>query len=116
MATRTTYLLLSGVEDVEALEDLPLISANKFERQKTFRSSEEGWKAVRFAVEQPLEETADLTSEAKALSRELPEATVLLCEVEERFDQIDAIRAMAFVNGQNAGEIEHGHVFNVGGR
>lgn len=116
MATRTTYLLISGISDLDHGRNLPVFSEYNLEHRKTYASSSDQAPALKYAIEEPLEEAVDLSQGAQALSKELPEATVLLCDVEERFDQIDNVHTVMFIGGKRAGEIEHGHVFNVGGR
>lgn len=116
MATRTTYLLMSGVSEDDRGRDHPLLSEYDFEHQKTYERTSDQHPAEKYILEEPLEEAGELLEKARTLSNERPEATVLVCEVEERFDQIDAVRTTVFMGGKQAGEIEHGHVFNVGGR
>lgn len=114
MATTITYLLVSGANDVEAVSDHPTISESEMDHRETRESGAERVSTVSFAAEQPLEEGDDLVDPARELSSAFPEATVVLCEVEERFDQVERLQTMVFMEGKNGGKVEHGYIFNVG--
>jgi hypothetical protein len=114
MATIITYLLVSGADDVEAVSDHPTIAESELDHRETRESGTEQVSSVSFAADQPLEEQDDLVGPARELSAEFPEATVVLCEVEERFDQVERLQTMVFMEGKNGGKVEHGYIFNVG--
>lgn len=115
MATVVTYLLVSAPNDPEAVRSHPLLEEHGFERQPMEdRDEKETLPALRFAVASALEESASLEAPCRELSAAFPEATVTFCEVEERFDQVEHLRSVVFIEGQRVGEIEHGYVFNMG--
>lgn len=114
MASITTYLLVSGPEQPEAVPNHDLVAEYPFEHRGTQEGTEQQLPALTFALEQPLEEADDLTSAARDLSSDLPTATVVLCEVEERFDQVERLQLHVFRHGKRGGALDHGHVFNVG--
>jgi hypothetical protein len=114
MATTITYVLVSGIEDESAIRNHSLITASGLEHRETRDSGAEQVPAVTFAAEQALEEGQDLSGPARELSNDLPGSTVVLCEVEERFDHVERLQTIVFMEGKNAGKIEHGYIFNVG--
>lgn len=114
MATITTYLLVSGPEAPEAVSDHEVFAEYAFDHRGTQAAGEQQLPAVTFALEQPLEEAADLDAAVRDLSADLPEATVVLCEVEERFDQVERLQVYVYRNGKRGGTLDHGYVFNVG--
>lgn len=116
MATTTTYLLLSGIPELDAVRDHPLLDEYDLEHQRTFDADEKQHAAIRFAFEHPLEEEVDLQTPARQLSGAFPDATVVVCEVEERFDHVEYVQTVVYLDGKRAGQIEHGYVFNVGSR
>lgn len=114
MAATTTYVLVSGLDDVETVVDHPIVSEYDLDHQETFEADDRQVPAVRFALEQPLEEGLDLTEPVRSLSEDVPNASVILCEVEERFDQVERLRTRVFIGGKKAGKLEHGYIFNIG--
>jgi hypothetical protein len=114
MATTITYVLVSGADDVSAVRDHQLVSESVLEHRETRDSGPQQVSAVSFAAEQPLEEEEKLSDVAREMSDEFSEATVILCEVEERFDHVERLQTLVFMNGKNAGKVEHGYIFNVG--
>lgn len=114
MATKITYLIVSGSDDISAVQDHPFVAESGLERQDTRESGPQQAAAVTFAVEQTLEEGDKLIEPARKMSTDFPEATVVLCEVEERFDQVERLQTIVFMDGKNAGDIEHGYIYNVG--
>jgi hypothetical protein len=115
MATVTTYLLVSGPESVDVVEDHPVIDENGFQHRETTEEGADEVPRVRFEREDPLEDRPDLSGAARAVSSRFPEATVALCEAEVRFEHVERFRTELFRDGKRAGKIEHGYVFNVGG-
>ncbi len=113
MATITTYLLVSGAEQSAAVPDHNLFSTYSFEERGRQEAGEQQLSTLTFALEQPLDDAADLDEEVRAFSADIPAATVVLCEVEERFDQVEWLQLQVFRNGKQGGDIEHGYVFNV---
>lgn len=114
MATITTYLLVSGLEDPRSVLDHDLFGDYAFEQRETQEAGEHQRSALTFALEQPLDEAEDLSGAIRDFSADVPSATVVLCEVEERFDQVERLQLHLFRNGKDGGDLEHGYVFNVG--
>jgi len=129
MATVVTYILVSDPQDPDAVRSHPVIDAHGLEPQpideqsigKKDETRESGERAtgdtraaLRFSVARPLEDHERLDAPCRDLSSAFSEATVILCEVEERFDQIEHLRSVVFIGGQQAGHIEHGSIFSVG--
>jgi hypothetical protein len=114
MATLTTYLLISGTNDLEAVQEHELISDRDFECRDRGEAGDAQMSAVQFALEEPLDEADDLEESVRQFSTDVPDATVVLCEVEERFDQVERLRMVVFRDGKRGGDLEHGYIFNVG--
>lgn len=115
MATVVTYLLVSDPEDPEAVRSHSIIDEHGFEpRALETSEGEDTLPALKFAVTSALEDRPALEGPCRELSAAFPEATVTYCEVEERFDHVEHLRSVVFINGTRAGDIEHGYVFNVG--
>lgn len=114
MATVVTYLLVSAPDDPEAVRSHPVLDEHGFEPQPMEDQEEDALPALRFAVASALEGSGSLEAPCRELSSAFPEATVTFCEVEERFDQIEHLRSVVFIGGRQAGEIEHGYVYNMG--
>jgi hypothetical protein len=114
MATLTTYLLVSGIEQPEEIQSHDLFESYDFKEREAVESSDQELPTLKYALEQPLEEAVDLERDVRAFSAEAPGATVVMCEVEERFDQVERLQLIVFQDGRRGGEVEHGYVFNVG--
>lgn len=114
MATVVTYLLVSDPDDPDAVRSHPILEEHGFEPQPMEESDQESRPALKFAVAGALEDRPDLQAPCRTLSEAFPDATITYCEVEERFDQVEHLRSIVFIDGKQAGEIEHGYVFNVG--
>jgi len=115
MATVVTYLLVSNPADPEAVRAHPILDEHGFEgRPIEEEATEDSLPALRFAATSALEDRPDLETPCRELSGAFPEATVTYCEVEERFDHVEHLRSVVFIDGNRAGNIEHGYVFNVG--
>lgn len=114
MATITTYLLVSDAEDPELVSEHDIFEKYAFEHRETQEAGEHQCPAVTFALEQPLDEAEDLSGATRDFSEKVPSATVVLCEVEERFDQVERLQLRLFRNGKDSGDLEHGYVLNVG--
>jgi len=114
MAATTIYLLVSGVKEPDTVQSHSLFEIYDFDVRERFETSSDQHAALTFAVEQPIEEPVDLEGEVRQFSADVPEATVVMCEVEERFDQVERLQVNVFSNGKQGGDIEHGYVFNVG--
>lgn len=114
MATVVTYLLVSNPSEPDAVREHPVLQEHGFEPHPIEDREEEALPALRFAIASALEDRASLQGPARELSTAFPEATVTVCDVEERFDQVEHLRSVVFVDGKQAGEIEHGYVLNVG--
>lgn len=113
MASRTTYLLVSNTNDVDAVQTHSFIEEQEFE----FRERWEGENVIpslKFVLSRPLEEAQDLEEPTRNFSSDFPDATVILSEVEERFNQIDHLQTVVFIDGKRAGEFEQGYILNVG--
>lgn len=114
MSTITTYLLVAGAEDQEAVQNHSIIENWTLDVSSTREGEENQMADVTFVHESTIDDRDDLTEPAQMLSTAFPSATVLLCEVEERFDHIERVQTRMYRDGNDAGHIEHGFVFNVG--
>jgi hypothetical protein len=115
VANVVTYLLVSDPEDPEAVRSHPLVDEHGFQLHAPENQPENTERpSVRFAAASALEDGKSLEEPCRKLSAAFPNAVVTFCEVEERFDQIEHLRSVVFMNGRHAGEIEHGYVFNMG--
>lgn len=113
MATLTTYLLVTGPEQPATVPDHDLFSTYAFEQRGRQEAGEQRLSSFTFALEQPLDDAEDLEESVRTFSGDVPAATVVLCEIEERFDQMERLQLQVFRNGKQGGDIEHGYVFNV---
>jgi len=113
MATRTTYLLVSGVDNPEDVRSHSIVAEHGLEVHDGGETKAEG-PTVTFVKDAALEDADDLSEGARTLSSAFPAAVVQLCVVEERFDQVEHLRSVLFREGSHAGEIEHGYVLNIG--
>jgi DNA repair ATPase RecN len=111
MATITTYLLVSGAE-TEDVRSHALFETYDFEEREV--SDEQQLSALTFALEQALEEAENLEEEVRRFSADMSSAGVVLCEVEERFDQVERLQVRFFQDGEEGAGLEHGHFYNVG--
>lgn len=114
MASVVTYLLVSNPKDPDAVREHPIVQEHGFELQTASNETEGELPALKFGVASALDDSSSLEAPCRELSAAFPEATITFCEIEERFDQIEHVRSVVFIDGQQAGEIEHGYVFNVG--
>ncbi len=114
MASRTTYLIVSNTNDVDAVQSHPFIEEQGFELQERWEGEEDVIPSLKFVLSRPLEETPGFEEPTSNFSSAFPDATVILCEVEERFNQIDHLQTVVFIDGQRAGEFEQGYILNVG--
>lgn len=115
MATVVTYLLVSNPKDPEAIRSHPILEEHGFELQPMEDQEEnDTLPALKFAVVSALEDSTSLEAPCRELSAAFPDAIITYCEVKERFEQVEHLRSIVFFGGQQAGEIEHGYLFNVG--
>lgn len=115
MATVVTYLLVSNPADPEAVRSHPILEEHGFEFQPMEdREEKDALSALKFAVVSALEDSSSLEDPCRELSAAFPDATITYCEIKERFEQVEHLRSIVFIGGQQAGEIEHGYLFNVG--
>ncbi|PSQ65629.1 MAG: hypothetical protein BRD32_04065 [Bacteroidetes bacterium QH_2_64_74] len=114
MATVVTYLLVSNPKDPDAVRTHPILEEHEFEPQPTDDGGNGEPTSLKFAVASALEDSTSLEAPCKELSADFPDATITFCEVEERFEQVEHFRSVVIIDGQEAGEIEHGYVFNIG--
>lgn len=115
MASVTTYLLVSGANEQEAVRTHSVVEDGELEVHDTREKEADRLAGITLKHESPLEDRADLSEAAQTLSAAFPDAIVLLCEVEERFDHIERLQTKMYSGGKDAGHIEHGYVFNIGG-
>jgi hypothetical protein len=113
MASLTTYLLVSGAEDLDEVRQHPVVAERDLDVHDS-ADPETGSASLTFVDTAALEEAADHDETAQTLSSAFPSAVVQLCVVEERFDQVERLRTVLYRNGTSAGEIEHGYIFNIG--
>lgn len=114
MASRVTYLLVSDPDDPEAVRNHPAIDEAGFEYRASFDEGEGTRPALQFVVGHPIDDLDEVMDSCRALSAAFPAASVVVCEVEERFDQVERLKTKVFRDGDAAGEIEHGYVYNIG--
>ena len=114
MATVVTYLLVSNPKDPDAVRTHPTLEKHGFEPQPTDDRENGELTSLKFAAASALEDSTSLKDSCRELSADFPDATITFCEVEERFEQVEHFRSVVFIDGQEAGEIEHGYVFNIG--
>lgn len=114
MATVVSYVLISGPRNPDDLAEHPVFDDDGFALKEHAGDASDELSSLTFALTTSLEEKPSLDDECQTLSSEFPEAVVTLCQVEERFDQIEHLRSVVYMQGQQAGEIEHGYVLNVG--
>lgn len=115
MASLTTYLLVSGVDEPSDVEAHSVTETHDLEVRATQPGdSDEEVPSVTLVHECALEDRVDLASAARTLSGDFPAATVVYCVVEERFDHVERLQTLVFRDGLSAGRIEHGYVFNIG--
>lgn len=114
MATLKTYLLISGLGSPDPVTDSPIVEKYGFEHLETYEPGPEQQASVTFVGERPLEEAVDLEAPLRELSSDVPSATIIACEVEERFDQVERLSMQVFRDGKKGGSVEHGYIFNVG--
>jgi len=114
MASLTTYLLVSGVDDADEVTSHPIVDEWDLDVH-TPADPEADVVTLTFVNTAPLEEAEDLEEAARDLSTAFPAAVVQVCAVEERFDQVERVQTVLYRDGMHAGEIEHGYVFNIGG-
>ncbi len=112
MASLTTYLLVSGPDAPHDVETHPALES--YELTVRDVTDDEAVPRITLVHESPLEDRVDLSEPARALSTAFPNATVVLSVVEERFDHIERLETLLYRDGNKAGKIEHGYVFNVG--
>lgn len=113
MASRTSYLLISNISNIDAIQDHSFIEEQGFELREKWEG-EGVIPSLKFILTRSLEETEDIEESTRNFSSSFPDATVILCEVEERFNQIDHLQTNVFIDGQRAGEFEQGYILNVG--
>lgn len=114
MASNISYVLVSDPDDVTAVKNHDIVE--EYDLNLHDMETEEGAVAtITFRLERPLEDAPDLATAARTLSSDFSTATVLLCDIEERFDHIERTHSRIFREGTNAGQVEHGFVFNIGG-
>jgi hypothetical protein len=113
MASLTTYVLVSGVDAPRSLEGHSALAPYDLD-VRDVAAEEDAPARITFVHECALEDRVDLSEPARALSAAYPEASVVLSVVEERFDHIERLETVLYRDGDKAGRIEHGYVFNVG--
>lgn len=114
MASLTTYLLVSGVDDTSEVQDYSAISDYDLEIREQVDSTDSQTSQVKFVLEQPVENAIDLQDPARRISSTFPDAIVVLCVVEERFEQVERLQTQVYRDGKDAGQIEHGYILNIG--
>jgi hypothetical protein len=117
MAAITTHLIFSGPEmEGEEAARHSLFEDVQFDDVQVLKSSSDQQPGLKMIHKSPLEEEAvDFSRLARQASEVFPTATVLVMNVEERFDQVERVQTRLYIGGKNAGEVEHGYVFNIGG-
>ena len=115
MASQTTYLMVSTPDDPSSVPNHPVIEDYNLDLHTEQKRNDGQCKSITFIHESTLEEQSDLKKPARKLSMSFPSATIVLHVVEERFDHIEWVQTKLYSEGKEAGEIEHGYIFNVGG-
>lgn len=114
MADITTYVLVSGAAEPEAVPDHSLFAEYDFDHLETTDGGDQKLPCVTFALQHPIDETIEIEQPIRRFSGDVPQATVVACTVEERFDQVERLQLNVYRNGQKGGDVEHGYIFNVG--
>lgn len=114
MASVVSYVLASRLHEPSAVKEHSVVADYDLELQTETDDDAENVCSVTFSVTSSLEEMESLDECCRELSSEFPDAVITLCEVEERFDQVEHLRCVVFMDGREGGEIEHGYVLNVG--
>jgi hypothetical protein len=115
MASTITYLIVSSPDDPDSVRDHRVIEECDFDLHAEQKRTDNQCASVTFVHESTLEDHWDATEPARELSTAFPSATVVLHVIEERFDHIERLQMNIYSGGRNAGEVEHGYVFNIGG-
>ena len=116
MASVVTYVLVSNPADPDAVAEHDVIENHEFDLQQREVDEEGSVTSLRFATTTALQENPALERPVRELSQAFPEAVVTFCEVEERFNNVEHLRTVVYLDGQSTGHIEHGYTFNVGAR
>ena len=114
MASIVTYVVVSSPGDPSSVRDHSLIEEYNLELHREQKRKDGECASVTFIHETTLEDREDLTNPARELSTAFPEATIVLHVIEKRFDHIERLQMNLYSEGKNAGEIEHGYIFNRG--
>lgn len=114
MASVITYLVVSAPDDPSAVQGHAALEDTPFELQEATGAADGQVPSLTFAHQAPLEDASDLNATARTLSDAFPEAIVLLTVIEERFDHIERLKSKMYSAGNDAGELEHGYIFNIG--
>lgn len=114
MADITTYLLVSGAADPESVPDHTLFAEYAFDHLETTEGGDQQLPSHTFALQHPLDETIEIEEPVRRFSGDVPQATVVVCTVEERFDQVERLEVNVYRDGQKGSDLEHGYIFNVG--
>lgn len=115
MASQVTYLVVSSPDDPSSVREHSVIEEYDLDLHAEQRREDDQCPSVTFVHEHPLEETWDMTEPARKLSTAFPGATIVLHVIEERFDHIERLQMKMYSAGKDAGEVEHGYIFNIGG-
>lgn len=114
MASVVTYLVVSAPNDPSAVQAHAALEDTPLELQKTTEADDGQTASLTFIHQESLEEASDLNVTAQTLSGAFPQATILLTVIEERFDHVERLKTKMYSDGNEAGELEHGHIFNIG--
>jgi len=114
MASVITYLVVSAPDDPSAVQGHTALEDTPLELQETTEAADGQAPSLTFAHQESLEDAPGLNTTARALSEAFSEATVLLTVIEERFDHIERLQTKIYSDGNDAGELEHGYIFNIG--
>ena len=115
MASIKTYLVVSSPDDPTSVRGHSVIEEYDLDLHTEQESKDNQCASVTFVHESTLEEHSDMTGPARELSTAFPDATVVLHVIEERFDHIERLQMHIYSGGKEAGEVEHGYIFNIGG-
>ena len=115
MAFQITYLVVSSPDDPSSVREHSVIEEYDLDLHAEQSRKDDQCPSVTFIHEHPLEETSDMTEPARKLSTAFPGATIVLHVIEERFDHIERLQMKMYSGGKDAGEVEHGYIFNIGG-
>jgi len=112
VATVVTYVLLPDAGDDPDILQHPLLDERGFEQ--TEEEEGEAPSILQLKAEWPLEDHEETRKPYRTLSASVPDATLIVWTVVERFQQIEHLRTDVYRGGTRVSGFERGFVYNVG--